>query len=150
MKKITLLVLALICFSGTILAQSSVFIKFNGYTTKAIDAKGFGNYQYYPNHGNALMEIKERSEPSEYTIYYNNLESVTKWIVKYDPKRTAEIRKSWKDETINCYKRKNGDYVYMEGGALKDLLNESIYWFSSKARLYYVSTKKGTITDFIK
>ena len=96
------------------------------------------------------MEIIERSDPSEYTIFYNNLESITKWIVKYDANRTWEIRKSWKDETINCYKRKNGDYVYMKGGSLKDLLNESIVWFSSRARLYYVSTKKGTITDLIK
>lgn len=143
--------LTLVCLTSTALAQSSTRISFTGYQIKNINDKGWGNFKYFPDQKNASMNISSNPEKkSEYFLVYDNVKSVVKFTVQFDKEKTEEIRKAWNDNSLNCYKSKNGNYIYLKGGSLKALLNESIYFYANKkVRIYYVNTKNKTIMDLI-
>jgi len=54
------------------------------------------------------------------TLYQNNnyLDDVT---VRYDPDKSLEVRESWDNEYMNCYRDENGDYIYAQNVSLEQL-----------------------------
>ena len=91
------------------------------------------------------MYISEevRGKVYKVTLYQNDeyLDDVT---VRYDPDKSVEIRESWDNEYINCYRDSNGDYIYAQNVSLEQLAEDSSPWTDEDAFMYFFMFSENT------
>lgn len=103
-----------------------------------------GYWTSYKSEGrsNPVIRITTISEGSSGDFYRlqlfidRNVEA--DFYVAYDPVQTAQKRRDWDDQYVNCYKDENGDYVYTQNVSLQSLAKDPSAWADNENATLYL------------
>lgn len=89
---------------------------------------------------NPIVRITTISEDTDGNIYY--LKLIIDGIIEedlfviYDSNKTAQVRKDWNDEYVNCYVDENDDYIYTQKVSLQSLARDPTEWSKMKIQCF--------------
>lgn len=133
MKKATFLFLFVITGVITTMAQSATIVgtqirvankpngQFNGWTTDWITLDG---------NDRPVLGITEDKvgDTYYYGISFTFQDETVVGLYEYDGARSAQVRREWNKRVVNCYKDKDGNYMYVEDTSLQELANNQNAW----------------------
>lgn len=123
-------------------------------TAQTIIFTGVKTIEYHPKYNewdewpDQWVAIEEDEEFSMYiseevigkiykVVLYKNGRVLNEATVRFDGEKSGEIRESWDNEYINCYRDGNGDYIYTQNVSLEQLSKDSEPWRDQDSVIYF-------------
>ena len=143
-KTIVLLVAIFLCLSYTQAQTSAIALtsyKTIGMTNGSWDSWP-SNWTSYASEGTSNPEIQItliNEDPFIYNLrYYVSGDKVADFDVIYDADKSVEMRKAWDSKYVNCYSDENGDYIYVQGSSLDQLIKNVNAWATNTESKIYM------------